>query len=223
MKKQILIVALVAFVIAVVAVWLQRRESAVETGARMEFAREGERSNGSSKVRRHLPPPSPTTAKRKAAPHSFAGTPRDSETEAPEESRSAPSEPAASEESPAVRAERKVTRFYAEVDRWTRERPVSVEDVQEFVRKFNAIPPPLRKGSVHRALNLIPDANVALLAGVLFDKSQPKEIVREVFNDIVNRPEEVKEPILKEIVKDKTHPCCSDAEWIFEVTGEKPE
>ena len=25
------------------------------------------------------------------------------------------------------------------------------------------------------------------------------------------------------IAKDKTHPCCSDAEWIFEVTGEKPE
>ncbi len=100
---------------------------------------------------------------------------------------------------------------------------MSVEDIQEFVRTFNAIPPPLRKGSVHRALNLIPDANVALLAGVLFDKSQPKEIVREVFNDIVNRSEEVKKPILDEIYKDKSHPCCSDAEWIFEVTGEKPE
>ena len=114
-------------------------------------------------------------------------------------------------------------RFYREVDRWVYDRSVEVEDIRAFVRAFNAVPVSRRKGALHRALNLIPDANVALLAGVLFDKSQPKEIVREVFNDVVNRPEEVKEPILKEIAKDKTHPCYSDAQWIFEVTGERPE
>lgn len=223
MKKSVLIVALVAFAIAVVVVWLQRGESAVETGARMEAVCAGERPNASPKAHKSLPNLRPTASTRKADQRSSADAQRDSETADPEETQSATSEATASEEPPAVRAERKVTRFYAEVDRWTRERPVTVEDVQEFVRTFNAIPPPQRKGSVHRALNLVPDANVALLAGLLFDKSQPTEVTREVFNDIVNRPEEVKKPILDEIYKDKTHPCCSDAEWIFEVTGEKPE
>ena len=128
------------------------------------------------------------------------------------------------ETSSAVRAQQAVSRFYRETDRWVRsDRVATVEDIRAFVRAFNAVPVSRRKGALHRALNLIPDANVALLAGVLFDKSQPKEIVREVFNDVVNRPEEAKEPILKEIAKDKTHPCYSDAQWIFEVTGERPE
>lgn len=223
MKKSILIVVLVAFAFAAVVVWLQLRRPAVETGARVESVRVSERPDGSPRMRKRLPTLRPAAATGKTDSHSSADTPRDLESADSEESQSAPDEQTASEESAAVRAERKVTRFYAEVDRWTRERPVRVEDVQEFVRTFTAIPPPLRKGSVHRALNLIPDANVALLAGVLLDKSQPTEVVREVFNDIVNRSEEVKKPILKEIAKDKTHPCCSDAEWIFEVTGEKPE
>ena len=117
----------------------------------------------------------------------------------------------------------KAARFHAETDRWLRERPMEVEDIRQFVRVFNDVPLLRKKECIRRALNLIPDANVALLAGVLFDKSQPVEITREVFTDILNRPEEVKKPILQEIFKDKTHPCCSDAEWIFEVTGEKPK
>lgn len=116
-----------------------------------------------------------------------------------------------------------VAGFHAETDRWLRERPMEVEDIRQFVRVFNDVPLLRKKECIRRALNLIPDANVALLAGVLFDKSQPVEITREVFTDILNRPEEVKKPILQEIFKDKTHPCCSDAEWIFEVTGEKPK
>lgn len=121
------------------------------------------------------------------------------------------------------RAERQVNRFCRETDKWTRPRRISAEDVRNFAHQFAALPKARKREALHRALNVIPDANVALLSGLLFDKSQPKEIVREVFQDIVNRSEEVKEPIVKAVYNDKTHPCCSDAEWIFEVTGEKPE
>ena len=100
---------------------------------------------------------------------------------------------------------------------------MSVEDVEHFARQFSEVPPARKMECLHRALNLIPDANVALLAGILFDKSQPREVLKATFNDIVNRSEEAKEPIVKAVYRDKTHPCCDDATWIYEVTGEKPE
>ena len=118
---------------------------------------------------------------------------------------------------------RLVRAFRRETDRWTRERPVAVSDAENFARQFAAVPSERRMECLHRALNLIPDANVALLAGILFDKSQPREVLKATFNDIVNRSEEAKEPIVKAVYRDKTHPCCDDATWIYEVTGEKPE
>lgn len=119
--------------------------------------------------------------------------------------------------------ERLAEEFYRETDRWIRGDPVSVDDVQRFVRKFSAVPESRKGACLHRALNLIPDVNVALLAGILLDPSQPKAIVKEVFDDVVNRSEEVKVPILEAVCQDKSHPCCDDATWIFEVTGEVPK
>ena len=61
---------------------------------------------------------------------------------------------------------------------------------------------------------------VALLAGVLLDKSFGKDVLEAVFNDILNRDEQVKLPLLKSIHKDRAHPCWADAAWILDVTGE---
>ena len=59
-----------------------------------------------------------------------------------------------------------------------------------------------------------------LLAGILMDKSQDVELVELVYNDVLNRDESVKKPILREIYKDRTHPCWADTAWILDVTGE---
>jgi len=122
-----------------------------------------------------------------------------------------------------VSSERALRRFYAEVDRHVRPHPISEADVQTFTEALRVLPLPYRIEGVRRAVNLIPDANVDLLKGVVLDKTESPEVIETVFQDIVNRPEEVKKPILDEIVQDKSHPCYSDAEWIYEVTGEKPE
>ena len=55
--------------------------------------------------------------------------------------------------------------------------------------------------------------------GVTMDK----EIVETVYNDIVNRDEDVKKPILQQIFKDKSHPCWADTAWILDVTDELPK
>lgn len=114
--------------------------------------------------------------------------------------------------------------FDAVVDKWQEpsESGVTMDDVDAFAAAFRAVPEDAREDGIRRALNLIPDENALLLAGVLMDKAQEKDIVELVFNDVLNRGEEVKTPILKQIFKDKSHPCWADAAWIFDATGEDP-
>lgn len=99
---------------------------------------------------------------------------------------------------------------------------VTMADVDNFVNSFRKIPKARHDECIHRALNLIPDENVMLLAGILMDKTADAEIVETVYNDILNRDEDVKKPILQQIFKDKTHPCWADTAWILDVTGELP-
>ncbi|MBR3821578.1 MAG: hypothetical protein IKJ37_08140 [Kiritimatiellae bacterium] len=50
-----------------------------------------------------------------------------------------------------------------------------------------------------------------------------KDYIELVFNDILNRDESVKKPIMRQIFKDRTHPCWADTAWILDVTGELPK
>ena len=123
-----------------------------------------------------------------------------------------------------------VEEFDSLVDAWRgqsdgkeKAKPVTMVDVDNFAKAFRRLPKDRRDECVHRALNLIPDENVMLLAGILMDKAMDKEIVETVYNDILNRDEDVKKPILQQIFKDKTHPCWADTAWILDVTGELPK
>ena len=116
---------------------------------------------------------------------------------------------------------REVDAFDALVDGWMEARPagVSIKDAEDFRKAFARVPDESRDECLHRALNLIPDENALLLAGVLLDKSFGKDVLETVFNDILNRDEQVKLPLLKSIHKDRAHPCWADAAWILDVTG----
>ena len=129
------------------------------------------------------------------------------------------------EEKKAEEEEKRVDEFDATVDKWMEpsdDKPVTMADIDAFRDKFRKVPKARKEECVQRALNLIPDDNVMLLAGILFDKEQDKELLDLVFNDILNRDEDVKKPILKEIFKDKEHPNWPDTAWILDVTGELP-
>lgn len=133
-------------------------------------------------------------------------------------------EPMTEEERLEAEAEARVDAFDALTDRWSdqTDRPVTMEDVDKFAAAFRALPEDRRDECVHRALNLVPDENALLLAGILMDKEMGEEIVETVFNDILNRDEEVKKPILEQIFKDKSHPCWKDVAWILDVTDDLP-
>ena len=126
---------------------------------------------------------------------------------------------------PVNEEERLVDEFDNLTDAWCEpvKRAVKMEEIDTFVRKFRAVPKARKEECLQRALNLIPDDNVMLLAGILMDKSQDKELIELVYNDVRNRDEDVKKPVLQEIFKDKEHPCWADTAWILDVTGEIPE
>ena len=100
---------------------------------------------------------------------------------------------------------------------------VTMKDMDDFVAAFKSVPDSRKDECLHRALNLVSDDHVLLLAGILFDKSIDKEYLELVFNDVLNRDEEVKKLILPKIFKDKGHPCWADTAWILDVTGELPQ
>ena len=122
--------------------------------------------------------------------------------------------------------EKLVDEFDAETDKWMdaeKTTPPTMDQIRAFHEKFKKLPKNRKDECLHRALNLIPDENVMLLVGILMDKSEDKEFVELIYNDVLNRDEEVKKPILQTIFKDKEHPCWADTAWILDVTGELPK
>ena len=121
-------------------------------------------------------------------------------------------------------AEKLVGAFYDMTDKWLKpsKADVPMEAVEKFRQQFNKVPRARKVECLQRALNLLPDDNIMLLAGILLDKEQPEECLELVYNDILNRDESVKKPLLLEIYKDKEHPCWSNTAWILDATGETP-
>ena len=130
------------------------------------------------------------------------------------------------EEKAEAEADKLVEEFDELTDKWTetakKSSPPTMDDIDAFVEKFRKVPEDRKDECIHRALNLIPDENVMLLAGILMDKGQDEETVDAVFSDILNRDESVKLPVLREVIKDTKHSCWKTAAWILDVTKQAP-
>ena len=126
-------------------------------------------------------------------------------------------------ETESEREEKLVDAFDALTDKWREPADAVTEaDIIRFHDDFCKVPKSRQEECLQRALNLVPDDNAMLLVGILLDKELPKEMLETVFNDVLNRDETVKQPILRELYKDKEHPCWADVAWILDATGEVP-
>ena len=153
-----------------------------------------------------------------------ATPPEESSADATEDPQPEPEPEMTEEEKKEAEEEKRVEEFDKTVDKWMEPQgsSVTMAEVDKFRDMFRRVPKARKEECVHRALNLIPDENVMLLAGILFDKEQDKEIIELVYNDVLNRDEDVKKPILQQIFKDRDHPNWADTAWILDVTGELP-
>ena len=206
MKKNLYLVAVIAGVAIAVLINILKRDAAPATGG-----------DAAETVRGSIASVDPAAAPNPGAPQEEQESAEEEETEEKEEL--TPEEQAEREEEKLVEA------FDALTDKWYEgefsTKSVTIPDVDAFVAQFKTLPPARREECLQRALNLISDDHALLLVGLLLDREIEKEYVELVFNDVLNRDEDVKKPILHEIYKDRTHPNWADVAWIFDATGEE--
>lgn len=86
------------------------------------------------------------------------------------------------------------------------EEPLGETGVAAFKVMFDALDADEKNSYAHHAANLIPDANVACLRAILMDVSEPQEVLETIYYDLLNRPEEIKNLILREVAELESHP-----------------
>lgn len=91
------------------------------------------------------------------------------------------------------------------------EAPLGETGVAAFKAMFDALDTDDKVSYAHHAANLIPDENIACLREILMDASESQEVLETIYYDLLNRPEEVKTPILSEVAELESHPLCEDA------------
>ena len=96
----------------------------------------------------------------------------------------------------------------------TKERMASVKESFDKLDKNDQL------DAVHRAVNLLPDEQFTSLFGILYDKRENAEVLDVIFSDALNRNEEIKVPMMKDLVVDKEHPMFFESARILDVTGE---
>jgi len=97
---------------------------------------------------------------------------------------------------------------------------VTLNDQLRIRDAFREMTEENRMEEVHHAMNLLPDESVAVIYGVLFDKTQPEDIMDVIFSDILNRDESIKILMMREIAKDPTHPMYAESVRILEITDD---
>ena len=96
----------------------------------------------------------------------------------------------------------------------------TAEQAAQFKEDFHKLDKEDQMSCVQNALNLIPDEQFALFYPILYDKSENADVLDEIFSDALNRDEEIKVPIMKELYKDKEHPMFVESARILDATGE---
>ena len=166
--------------------------------------RSGGRSGGAGVAKKRA-------AARAAARASGGGQPA-SEAASKEQAAPAAEDPAAEK---AVEAWESLVDALAELkDVPTHERMTSVKEA------FDALAKKDQMDAIHTALNLVPDEQFTALYAILFDKHESEEVLDAIFSDALNRSEDIKVPLIKELAKDKTHPMYFESARILDATGE---
>ena len=117
--------------------------------------------------------------------------------------------------------EKAVAAWETLVDQVIEQKNVPVEEQAKRVKEaFDKLDKEDQMDGIHRSLNLFPEEQFPSLYAILYDKTENPEVLDAIFSDALNRPEELKNPLMKELVKDKEHPCFFESARILDVIGE---
>jgi hypothetical protein len=93
----------------------------------------------------------------------------------------------------------------------------AAENAQRVKEAFDKLDKEDQLDGIRRSLNLFPDEQFPALYAILYDKAENPEVLDAIFSDALNRPEEIKNPLMKELRKDREHPMFFESARILDV------
>lgn len=93
----------------------------------------------------------------------------------------------------------------------------AAEQAKRVKEAFDKLDKADQMDGIHRSLNLFPDEQFPALYGILYDKTENPEVLDAIFSDALNRPEELKNPLMRELRKDREHPMFFESARILDV------
>jgi len=95
------------------------------------------------------------------------------------------------------------------------------EDTSATARKLIAalptLPPEAQEEYLAHAVNLCEDGDFAQLEQIYLAANTPSSVVEMIFDDSLNRPDEVKLPMLAKTLRNPSHPMAAEAREILEM------
>ena len=89
--------------------------------------------------------------------------------------------------------------------------------VRGLVSSMRGLPPEAQEEFAAHAVNLCEDEQFGLLANIYFEAATPSEVKETIFNDVLNRPDEIKLPLLAKTLRNPTHPMAGESKEILEM------
>ena len=83
--------------------------------------------------------------------------------------------------------------------------------IADFKAAFDKLSDEVKLENIPHAQNLFTDASIEYLTVILFDTKEPKDVLSSIYYDLLNRPEELKMPIIRKLAADKNHPLSEEA------------
>jgi hypothetical protein len=89
--------------------------------------------------------------------------------------------------------------------------------VRGLVSSMRSLPPEAQEEFVAHAVNLCEDEQFGMLAEIYYNAATPQEVSETIFNDALNRPDEIKLPLLAKTLRNPGHPLAGEAKEILEM------
>lgn len=89
--------------------------------------------------------------------------------------------------------------------------------VNQLLNGLPRLPVEAQEEFIAHALNLCDDENYAGVETIYLARGTPPEVSEEIFNDVLNRPDEIKLPLLAKTLRSPAHPMAGEAREILEM------
>lgn len=100
-----------------------------------------------------------------------------------------------------------------------RRRSVSRRDAERFAELLGGLSREDQEASLEEILAELPDAHYNLIKPILMDPSREEELLELLLQDLLNRNEGLKEPLLRELRVLNDHPLKAEVERILEASA----